>query len=99
MSRKRRKIELLNSEFEYKPKPKYDYETMITQLYKENQLFKRKILELEENQHNILNGVVRQNLLNKNLEELIFNIDKALKNISDKVTKLENNKPLPSYIN
>ena len=37
--------------------------------------------------------------LNKNIEELIFNIDKALKNISDKITKLENNKPLLSYIN
>ena len=98
MSRKRRKIEL-NSEFDYKPKAKYDYENMITQLYKENQLFKRKILELEENQHNILNGLVRQNLLNNNLEELIFNIEKKIKNISDKITKLENNKPLPSYIN
>jgi hypothetical protein len=99
MSGKRRKIDSTNYESEHKNKPNYDYENIINHLYIENISIKKKLLELDKTQSYIVNEISQQIIVTKKVEELIFNIHNEIKNILEKISNLENNKPLLSYIN
>lgn len=99
MSGKRRKIDSTNYESVHKNKPNYDYENIINHLYIENISIKKKLLELDKSQSYIVNEISQQILVKKKVEELIFNIHNEIENILEKISNLENNKPLLSYIN